>query len=1546
MTSLRTSFGTLSPARYAVWAVLLLLCLSSFAFGDVLSPEKLEKSLAFCKSIAVGSFPEWAEASFADPRTYNDMDGGPLAYVYSLKRDGEHLGYMTVSARDEFFPYYEYAAGPRPDWGLDRALGVVADMGYDPGQVEYIFVPPFDYLVEVKSEDILTRHPDKRLIVSLCNLQVCPVVEVHDRISAYVTATMANQDQLQGFWRQQVLSGKPAVKQAGSDVLIAKIYNTEAHDYEFTWKKGCGPTTITMLFGYHAGAWGYNAFWYDGPEAADWCTYTGTNAPFTIHELLDIIVENAQNIGYDDYGRDDELGGPGYEGCIYTMYGIRRDVANDTIVKTAMDHGYVFTTEVVIHDGEGVSSGILNTVQQEVGKNHPMYFGIGQDGSGQGWSTHAVLGVGYNYSAGAHEIIANNTWEWTNGDKKHAAMESFVDWCIITAAPLGFSNTPPELTQPDVNPKSAPPGSDFTFTVNYFDADESGFYVEQGSDYVPDFEAWFDPADDNGGNWFGMTHPSGELDYKGDPIAGNGLVDYETWFDMGVNCSQHTWVNAPEWPDPSDWWSSVYTPYNPKDGDSFIDMNGNDIWESERFDDENCNGMWDGDNGPFEGWVVVNNVSYPMLMVGNPSTVANPTPDRRSDAQYAATIRLGPGVQEYYFYFKDGNGGTARLPARGGTYKNLRVGDQYNAAPTLTDGKVLPPTGSRVTLFTYSVHYSDPDGDPPLNTLIFVDDVPHQMWLVSGTEEDGTYEYETFLAEAPHCYRFEFDDLYGKPSHWPPAGDIDGPVVLGGGQVPMLSDGMVSPRNPLIETPVTFTVRYTSPHDYSPISNTVVIDDTPFEMLFLEGVTDDGDVTAVPDFANFASGATYYFGTATLPEGNHRFYFSFIDETGGAGRLPIKGDISGPNVTGANTPPVLSDGKVDPASGTTSTSFEFSVRYSDVNMNPAGSVILYLDGDVYYTDLVEGQTWQGLYSVTLSGLTRGLHSYWFYAADSLGAETRLPGTPGDEFEGPYVRKTNVAPTLTNGAVSPQKGGIFDRYVFSIDYYDEEGDAPHLISVWLDSTEHEMSLASGEASDGTYRYVASPGTITAGSHRYYFFANDGYGGTARMPTQGYASGPIVQHGEEAAIPYWLVDDGFNIDTNLVMTNTGTNPVLATLTLRRFNGEEIPPYPIQITGHATRVFNLSDVDGVAMSDYGTGFISWKDGNLAVWCKLDAGTAYPVTLSGTKPGPLYLPFWQVLRAEGGNLLFDTLIATSNPSSDEASVQIQLYDEFGAEVVDLITLDLAPWTTKLTALSEKVFDSGIGSAELVFSSPLRIWVAMRDMTQGWGYELPVVDSFDPSPYMVPSWMNLPSMHLDTYVVFSNFGKLATSVPVMFYGEAGTVRGADIVTAPAHGLGIVQASRCCLSMQTGWAEASWGSEADMSVFAVLFNSKRSVFYPVPTARTFQPPFYIPYWEFDPIQGKDTYVYVRNPNDVPVSGTIRVNNRSGFAVGDFAFNDVGPGQQAFFTLGSLDYADYGAMLITSSDLPAKPLIAWAMLLDGNFNGCIINAQETLGIAPE
>ena len=77
-----------------------------------------------------------------------------------------------------------------------------------------------------------------------------------------------------------------------------------------------------------------------------------------------------------------------------------------------------------------------------------------------------------------------------------------------------------------------------------------------------------------------------------------------------------------------------------------------------------------------------------------------------------------------------------------------------NKEPKLTEGKMSPSSGDTDTTFTFTVHYTDEDGDAPKSIAVVIDGEAHEMVLKDGNASDGTYEYKTKLDKGKHDYYF------------------------------------------------------------------------------------------------------------------------------------------------------------------------------------------------------------------------------------------------------------------------------------------------------------------------------------------------------------------------------------------------------------------------------------------------------------------------------------------------------------------------------------------------------------------------------------------------------------------------------------------------------------------------------------------------------------------------------------------------------------------------------------------------------------------------
>jgi len=161
------------------------------------------------------------------------------------------------------------------------------------------------------------------------------------------------------------------------------------------------------------------------------------------------------------------------------------------------------------------------------------------------------------------------------------------------------------------------------------------------------------------------------------------------------------------------------------------------------------------------------------------------------------------------------------------------------------------------------------------------------------------------------------------------------------------------------------------------------------------------------------------------------------------------------------------------------------------------------------------------------------------------------------------------PQLSSPSVQPTSGTPSTNFYYYVSYYDSAGHSPYVRRVYIDGTFYTMSLHSGIASNGTYRY--GPKNLSVGSHDYYFYFEDSKGGTARLPTSGSYSGPGVS---EANNPPNVVSNpspvnhaaGVPIDADLNWTG-GDPDAGDTVTYYVYFGTSVPPPLISYDQSAT-------------------------------------------------------------------------------------------------------------------------------------------------------------------------------------------------------------------------------------------------------------------------------------------------------------------------------------------------------------------------------------------
>jgi len=148
-------------------------------------------------------------------------------------------------------------------------------------------------------------------------------------------------------------------------------------------------------------------------------------------------------------------------------------------------------------------------------------------------------------------------------------------------------------------------------------------------------------------------------------------------------------------------------------------------------------------------------------------------------------LNPGLGVCDYNYYANDSGLFSNRICSidvdpYGNRWFGTQVGisELLNQGPSLYGGAVTPDSGDRTTVFTYSVHYSDPECEAPSEIYVRIDSgSPIDLTLVSGDYCDGIWEFSTTGGTLqPGTHNFGFY-AYEAEYNWVNDGPYSGPTV-------------------------------------------------------------------------------------------------------------------------------------------------------------------------------------------------------------------------------------------------------------------------------------------------------------------------------------------------------------------------------------------------------------------------------------------------------------------------------------------------------------------------------------------------------------------------------------------------------------------------------------------------------------------------------------------------------------------------------------------------------------------------------------------------
>lgn len=393
-------------------------------------------------------------------------------------------------------------------------------------------------------------------------------------------------------------------------------------------------------------------------------------------------------------------------------------------------------------------------------------------------------------------------------------------------------------------------------------------------------------------------------------------------------------------------------------------------------------------------------------------------------------------------------------------------GETGNSNPALSSPALSSFAGDTQTVFTYSIGYYDKNQNVPTTSLAYIDGIAYPMSLTAGAAYSGTYSVQTTLGAGKHSVYFYFEDGQG-------GNDIH-PVI----------------NNPPAENSLP------KPLVYEP--------GLGYEFSGIGWGQETLDYKINPNCEDVASSEEqiYALQAAMRAFNNEANSNVKINYSGTATSTSI--NYNGKNVIFFDD--IGSSHSTDRAESWYST-YTWETLEIDINLND------------YYKFSAKGTPTSSQYDIwntvmypmgwalglnPLSG-SANKNSIMYYDVVAAG-ETKKRDLADQDIAGIqalYGKTQNSNPVLSNGRFSyvpsikikPYQPLKMDFLKFSVDYFDENQDAPTLAQVFIDDAPYNMLLESGDAYNGEYVFETK---LSGGTHSFWFYFEDTQGGSDLQP----------------------------------------------------------------------------------------------------------------------------------------------------------------------------------------------------------------------------------------------------------------------------------------------------------------------------------------------------------------------------------------------------------------------------------------------------------------
>ena len=388
--------------------------------ADAVSLDEAFTAALTYQKIGEAQYPQWSDRELFLVRTYYDLDSEPSAFEFSVGKAQTPAGYIIIGGSRRFPPLIEYSNGPSPvKLAIERGFVQASPLtGKDARALLPVYVGGLCYFALAGTDD---QH-----LVELASGHRFPLQAVKSFAEDFMAASKPSRGIFARMW--QAALAPDAVVDRGD-------YRVLAGAEGYTWYRGCGPTSGTMVLGYY-GKVGYRNLKYEA-QSFEWHGPTGTSWPYIPRALADMVA--------------DMCGVPRQGGNVED-YGVYESELALAIERVAQAHGYK-GFQCYIYPNERDYS----IYQSKIDEGDPSIFGITKMDPGP-YDNHAIMGYGYNYTnpTAGHLAVVYDTWSTKS---RTAAMESFITYRLVTIYSPLISEQDVELSSESYNFGEVPIGS-------------------------------------------------------------------------------------------------------------------------------------------------------------------------------------------------------------------------------------------------------------------------------------------------------------------------------------------------------------------------------------------------------------------------------------------------------------------------------------------------------------------------------------------------------------------------------------------------------------------------------------------------------------------------------------------------------------------------------------------------------------------------------------------------------------------------------------------------------------------------------------------------------------------------------------------------------------------------------------------------------------------------------------------------------------------------------------------------------------------------------